>query len=617
MVLQRRLTTVLHDLASLVNDDFTVVDAAKVLLSVVPRVLDVDGAGISVVDGSGRMRFVQGTTGSVEELDRLQELQEAGPCIDTCRHGEPVDVPDVTAVDRWPLPYRERAAHAGLRAVTAFPLRARGRVWGALTLYRAGLGALGEEEMATGQALAHVAAGYLVLADDRDALRVAQLELSHRAMYDQLTDLPRRWVLVDHVTRALAGVQRHGGHVGLLFVDLDGLKYVNDTHGHPAGDELIRASADSLRRTVRPTDVVSRVGGDEFVVLLPELSRPQAAEQVADRALAAITEAARASRLTGKLCTASIGVVTTADATTSADTLISHADAAMYQAKRAGGGRYAVFDPTTYAAVTGRQQLRADLSAALSRDQLELHYQPIMGLADGTLHGVEALLRWRHPERGLLAAGEFIEALEGTDLIVDVGGWVLRTACAQLATWDAEVPDAAPGQVFVNLSPGELGHPELAERIRVALADSGIAGDRLVLEITETEALTHTQVAVATLTALRDTFGCRFAIDDYGTGHSSLARLVQLPADIIKVDRTFTSRLFTSDTIGPIVSSLMHLGDRIGRDIVIEGIEDDSAREALLALGCRYGQGYHLARPQPATELSGRLAAGFATRPRS
>jgi len=609
MVQHDRLTEVLHELAAIVNDDFTVDDAARVLLSAVPRVLDVDGAGISVVDQDGLMRFVQGTSGPVDELDRIQETLQAGPCQDSRHQGRTVAVDDIAASGPWPQAYLDQAREAGFQAVTTFPLQARDRVWGALDLYRVRAAALSDDEIATGQALAHVATGFLALAADREALREAQQELTRRAMYDALTGLPMRWVLVDHVDRALSALRRTAGHVGVLFIDLDGLKFVNDNHGHAAGDHLIRSSADALQRTVRPSDVVARVGGDEFVVLLPGLTDPGTAEEVAARVLDALATAARTAGTTLRGRGASVGVTTTDDPAASADTLISHADAAMYQAKRAGGGRHAVFDPETYAALTARQRLIEELAAALEEEQLELHYQPIVELPGGEVTGVEALLRWRHPDRGLLTAGEFLAVVEGTDLAGDIGAWVFRAACRQLAAWDETIPDASPRRLFVNVSAGELAHPGIDDRIRRALELGGVAGERLVIEVTETEAMTHAHTA-AVVDRVRRELGCGAAIDDFGTGHSSFSRLAQLPADIVKIDQSFTGRLFTTREVKPIVSALIHLGDQLDREVIVEGIEDAASCAALVALGCRYGQGYHLGRPQPPDELAETLTRG-------
>jgi EAL domain-containing protein (putative c-di-GMP-specific phosphodiesterase class I) len=304
-------------------------------------------------------------------------------------------------------------------------------------------------------------------------------------------------------------------------------------------------------------------------------------------------------------------VATTADPHLAPSTLISHADAAMYRAKRSGRGRVAVFDAAEqaaeHAAAGTRDQLARELASAVAHAQLELHYQPILDLRTGATRAVEALLRWRHPTRGLLTAAQFIEQAESSRLILDLSGWVVDTACRQLAAWDAALGERAPGSVCVNLSTLELGQPSLDRAVGDALDRWQIPPDRLTLEITETGLMDEPGAAAAVLQRLRDR-GCRIAIDDFGTGYSSLSRVVEVPADMIKVDRTFTSQLSSGGPASAVVSAVLHIADRLGRTVVVEGVEDDAAARTLLDLGVSYGQGFHLAVPQSGEDLTRSLS---------
>ncbi len=630
MVDQSALSAALDDFCATVNDEFSSEDVLRQLAAAAVRVLDVDGAGVMVVQGGDLLRFAFSTGllhAEVASAERCQDVLREGPCWDSYRSQRVVDSADLTAEGRWPA-YQRHAVRAGLRAVTALPLRARARGWGVLNLYRSSPRRLDPQELAAAQTLANLATSYLVVAADRDSARRAQNQLAQHAMHDSLTGLPVRSVFLEQLAHALARLDRHPAHVGVLFLDLDGLKYVNDTYGHAAGDRLIRTSAERVRAALRPSDVVARVGGDEFVVLLEDLDGPADAACIAQRVLA---ELAAPYRPDGQLVTpsASLGLAVTSDPERTPDALIAHADAAMYRAKRAGRGRYEVFDPAWYAAerarATARQDLSTALRTALREGQLELHYQPIIDLtgsgdvarpgsdpavptARGPVYGVEALARWRHPERGLLAAGEFIDLAERSGLMVELGGWVLRTACEQLASWDRLLGSHAPRRVFVNLSVPELVRPGLADHVATCLHDSGVAASRLVLEITESDLFRDPQAVTAAVDLLR-ALGCELAIDDFGTGYSSLSRLVQVPVSTLKIDKSFTHGLSDSPAIAGVVAAVVLLGHKLQCTVVVEGVEDAPTLDALRALGCTHAQGYHVALPQHPDQLGVLLAA--------
>ncbi|NHC46398.1 sensor domain-containing protein [Motilibacter aurantiacus] len=441
------------------------------------------------------------------------------------------------------------------------------------------------------------------------ALRDARDQLSARAHFDPLTGLLVRSVFLESVGDALGRIPSRSDHpVAVLFVDLDRLKSVNDTYGHGAGDQLIRCAAERLKASVRPNDAVGRLGGDEFVVLLGELKNKDEATVVAERILENLAAPAQLAPGLTVQPSASIGVAVTDDPEMSADTLLSHADTAMYRAKQSGRNRWELFDEAAYTAITARQQLEAELSVALAADQLELHYQPIIDLRTDAVHAVEALLRWQHPTRGLLPAGEFIDVAEDSRVLLEIGRRVISLACLQLAAWDQELGELAPKRMFLNVSVAELAHPGLDEHVRAALAAAGIAPERLVLEITETGVLEDTHVVGSAVEGLLS-LGCELAIDDFGTGYSSLSRLVQLPARILKIDRSFVRGLAADHESVAVVSAVLLLAHNLRKSVVAEGVEDPQALDALRELGCAYAQGFHLALPKPAAELTPIFAA--------
>jgi diguanylate cyclase (GGDEF)-like protein len=603
------LAGVLDDFAATVTGDFTVADILRQLGTGVARVLDVDGAGVMVPRSPGSMlRVASATPGVAEGIERLEESLQDGPCHTSYETGEIVTVADLRSDGRWPE-FERRAVGLGVHGVTSVPLRARGRLWGVLNLYRFTSAPLTEVELGAASTLANLATSYLVVAADRDTARHAQDELAHRATHDPLTDLPTRWMFFEHVTHALAGLARRPGHVGVLFIDLDGLKGVNDTYGHVAGDRLLTTVVARARAALRPTDILARLGGDEFVVLLEHLDAPGDATRVAQRILDELKVPYRPQGRTINT-SASIGIATTDDPAQTADALVSQADSAMYRAKDAGRGRFEVFDAETHAAERARtsaeERLIAELTAAVQEGQFELHYQPIVDLVTtrggAGVYAVEALARWRHPTRGLLPASAFIEAAIGGGLVGDLGAWVLAEACRQMTAWDASLGVRAPQRLFVNVSPQELADPRLPARVADTLTASGLPAHRLTLEITESGMDTHPDRTVATLEHLR-ALGVLLAIDDFGTGYSGLGRLLEIPAATIKVDQSFTRNLSDNRDAAAVVSAVLLLGHNLRRTVVVEGVENARTLETLQEAGCTHVQGYHLSRPQPPDAL--------------
>ncbi len=434
--------------------------------------------------------------------------------------------------------------------------------------------------------------------------RKAEQQLAHQTIHDVLTGLPNRTLLRDRVEHALERSKRDSSTVGILFIDLDSFKGVNERVGHPMGDRLLVQVAGRLGETLRSSDTKSRLGGqtlscwggDEFVVLCENLNSEQNAIRVAERIAAALAPPFVLEG-TELRVTASIGIAVTNAGQSTRDALIRDADTAMHHAKARGGDRYEFFDQEVATRVLERLDLERELGEAIGRDELCLFYQPIVSVADGGVVGVEALVRWEHSERGLLSPAEFIPLAEESELIVAVGTWVLEEACRQSARWQQAHPDWPVLRVSVNLSARQLTD-ELPEIVGGALRRAGVHPSRLWLELTETLLMETAQSATDLLVALREV-GVRIALDDFGTGYSSLSYLQRFPLDVLKLDRSFISRLGTEPNAFKIVAATIDMGRALGMSVIAEGIETAEQLQSLKELDCHLAQGYHFARPQP------------------
>ncbi len=430
----------------------------------------------------------------------------------------------------------------------------------------------------------------LIARDVTERKRLEQ-ELRQHAFYDSLTGLANRMLFWDRVTHALA---RRQGSAAVLFVDLDDFKNVNDSFGHPAGDRLLAEIADRLRACARPTDTCGRLGGDEFALLLEDVSAPGPAIQAAERILAALEAPIRLHGAEVSVG-ASIGIALQSSQTEETSEILRNADIAMYSVKARSKNGYGLFEPGMLETTQARLELTGELKRAIEEQQLSLHYQPIVELGSGIITGVEALVRWQHPERGLLSPGDFITLAEDTGLIVPLSRWVLAEACRQARRWQSAHPGDPPLGVGVNVSARHLQSEHLFSDVESALEESGLAPESLVLELTESVVADDGEAADK-LSQLRG-LGVRIALDDFGTGYSSLAYLQRLPADILKIDQSFVRALAEGAREQRLVSMILSLGESLGLSVIAEGIELAEERDQLYSLGCRKGQGFLFAHP--------------------
>jgi|HubBroStandDraft_6_1064221.scaffolds.fasta_scaffold21583_2 diguanylate cyclase (GGDEF)-like protein/PAS domain S-box-containing protein len=445
--------------------------------------------------------------------------------------------------------------------------------------------------------------GAVIVFHDVSMARAVVQEMTHLAQHDALTDLPNRMTLNDRLTQAISLARRNHHLLAVLFLDLDGFKNINDSLGHSIGDKLLQSVSARLLGCVRKSDTVSRQGGDEFVVLLPEVTH---AADAAVSAAKIITELKNAHSIGEHRLhvTVSVGVSTYPDHGETGETLIKNADTAMYHAKQCGRDNYQFFKPDMSLRAVERQSLEGQLRYALQRGELLLHYQPKVNLKTGAITGVEALLRWQHPERGLLLPGQFLTIAEETGMIVAIGQWVLREACRQTREWlDAGVL-AVP--VAVNISFLEFRSSQFLEHVQVALKDTCLEPRYLELELTESVLMQHAESTIHVLGRLKD-IGLRLAVDDFGTGYSSLSYLTRFPIDSLKLDQSFVHNIIAKSNDAIVISAVIGMAKSLKQRIVAEGVETIEQLAFLQAHGCDEGQGYYFSRPTAAPQFASLL----------
>lgn len=440
---------------------------------------------------------------------------------------------------------------------------------------------------------------YVGIFTDISKYKSHEEELNRIAHYDPLTGLPNRRLLADRLTQALLSCARNKRMMAVCFLDLDGFKAINDQHGHAAGDALLLGVTQNLRKEMRGDDTLARLGGDEFVLLLTDVDSLEACGQALDRILLAVGKPVRLEQRDVSV-TASIGVTLFPEDEADADTLLRHADQAMYVAKESGRNRYHLFDHDSDQRAQQHRQMLDVLRTALLWREFVLFYQPKVDLVSGQVVGAEALIRWHHPERGLLAPGVFLPHVNGSSLEQPLGQWVIEAAMDQAEQWHSQGLDL---RVSVNISAHHLLHPDFYLQLQEALGrHPGLPPGHFELEVLETAALDDMEQAVALMLRCK-ALGVHFSLDDFGTGYSSLSYLRRLPVDVLKIDQSFVRDMLTDEDGGGIVQAVVQLAGVFGREVIAEGVETMEHGAALLAVGCRLAQGYGVAKPMPAAEF--------------
>ena len=530
--------------------------------------------------------------------DILLTPDDAAPPAEQLLTGEPVIIPDWEreTVLRQP---KLVAEHLEVRSTVAVPIKGR-ELHGVLVAARNVTWYPDEDELRFFEAAAHVLAAALDRADAEHAGR-------HHALHDGLTGLPNRTLALDRIDQAVRRrTDEDTGVLAVLSVDLDRFKRVNDAFGVGAGDAVVRDVAERLARLVGPTDTVARLGGDAFVVVCDDLLAEEAAGAIAARIVEALREPFAVDGEALAL-TASVGVALARTGEEEAGALLRDADTAMDRAKARGRDRFELFEDTLRARAADRVQLERDLHQAIARGELFVAYQPIVAVSGRRIIGTEALVRWRHPDRGVVPPGDFIGLAEEVGLIADIGLWVLRRACADVAArYEGGHP---PLTCHVNLSPLQATDPGLPDRIAAILGETGLPAEALVLELTESSLMEAGDEPLRVMQAIRE-LGVRLVLDDFGTGYSSLARLRHFPVDGLKIDRSFVSDLEAGEPAGALlVSGIVELARALGLTVVAEGVETTVQLDRLERIGCRYAQGFLIARPGDLDALDRRLAA--------
>ena len=442
--------------------------------------------------------------------------------------------------------------------------------------------------------------GAVMVFHDVSATRALSGRMLHLAQHDALTDLPNRVLFSERLTEAIAAAHRYRRKLAVLFLDLDRFKHVNDSLGHLIADRVLQSVASRLHARVRATDTVARQGGDEFVILLSEVTHAQDAGVSAEKILQSVRTLHRIDQHDLHL-TASIGIATYPDDGTDAETLLRNADLAMYHAKEGGRNNYQFFTEDMNRRALERQSLDVDLRLALENREFELYYQPKVTLATGAITAVEALIRWHHPQRGLVSPAEFIPVAEACGVIVPIGQWVMREACRQTRAWkDAGLP---PVRIAINVSPRELREKHFVATVRAILKETGLEPGCLELELTETFLMQDATITATVLQALKH-LGVTLALDDFGTGYSSLTHLQRFPIDTLKIDRSFVRDVATDVGDANIVNAMIRMGASLDMRVVAEGVETRDQLVFLQEHGCPEAQGYHLGRPVVAGQLA-------------
>jgi diguanylate cyclase (GGDEF)-like protein len=599
MEIERRLSDVLSEFARTLVTDFPIQSILDHLVLRIVDVLPISAAGVTLIAPGSNPHFIAASDDAAMRFEQLQSELGEGPCLVAYEQGEAVVVPNLLEDDRFPN-FASRAVDEGLAAVFTFPLRHDSHQLGALDLYRTSAGPLNARAMTAAQTLADVAAAYLLNAQARTDLKDSSDRARESALHDALTGLPNRTLLVQRLVHAILRCRRSEKLVAILFADLDRFKAINDTYGHHVGDELLIAVGARLTELLRPGDTLARLAGDEFVILCEELDDTSQVESLATRIDDALSEAFVLSGIEVQI-SASVGIAFAGRGDDVPEQILQDADTAMYQAKRKGGARHGMVDVGEQRLADNRATLNRDLRGALARRELRTEYQPIVATADGRITGVEALLRWVHPIRGIVAPDTVIPLAEQSGLIIEIGRWVLMQACVDLHRWQRHA-EYRGLEICVNISAPQLMAPDFATTVAEVLTETRTDPKLVTLEMTESVFIQDGDRALIVLNDLKR-LGVKLALDDFGTGYSSLSYLKQFPVNIVKIDRAFIADLGTEPTSRLIVSAIVRLAHSLEMTVVAEGIESSHQYDEVVALDCDCYQGYFFARPASAEAI--------------
>ncbi|HVN76380.1 MAG TPA: EAL domain-containing protein [Thermoanaerobaculaceae bacterium] len=613
----RRLTKLLVDervltaaLTNRLREVSTLLEAAKAMnlvldlqqvlqtiLECAHELLETHDGSIMLVHGGSELRTVSvwGTSGAFGARVSFGD----GIAGRVAQTREPVLVTGVVNPERW------AAADGAVEPPTSsmsVPLIHRDALLGVLNVNATGGTIYTEHQLRALSLFGEQAAAAIANARLYEEQRLLASQNVYQALHDLLTNLPNRALFLDRVNHALSRRRRTGQLVALLFLDLDDFKLINDSLGHAAGDDVLISFADRLRGTVRSGDAMARFGGDEFAILVEDVSSPSDAFAAAERIMALFSEPFSVGDRRVWL-RASIGIALESLTASSAESLVRNADTAKNVAKSQGKGRIVVFDEAMHADALQRLDLEAELKRAVEEGQLDIHYQPIFALAQGHVIGVEALVRWRHAGRGLLPAGSFLPLAGQVGLILEIDRWVLRHACQTIQEIRREMPLPEGFLLTVNVSATHLQEPALVDEVADALRSTQLEPERLVLEITEGAILLDSEKTSAHLNKLK-ALGVKLALDDFGTGYSSLAHLRRLPVDMVKIDRVFIEGITSDKGANALVQAIVRLGRGLNIEVVAEGIEHRAQAEVLTQLHCPYGQGWYLSVDLPREGLT-------------
>jgi diguanylate cyclase (GGDEF)-like protein len=609
LVNEEKLSAVLSEFARTLITDFPIQGILEHLVKRIVEVLPVSSAGVTLISAGIAPRYIAASDESAMRFERLQTEIGQGPCIAAYETGRAVAVSDLRTDDRYPT-FAPAAVAAGLAAVFTFPLReGEGRL-GALDLYRDEPGELDQHDMDAAQTLADVAAAYLINAQSREAARVASDLYHHSALHDSLTRLPNRLLLQERLEHAVQRARRSHTNTAILFADLDHFKLVNDTYGHQTGDELLLAVAQRLSMLVRVGDTLARFSGDEFVFLCEDLQSAADVEVLAERICDAFATPFVLPRAELTV-SASVGIAFAGPAEAISGQLLAKADMAMYEVKRNGGAGREIVDLRDALVDNEDEGLENDLRRAIEHGELALVYQPIVRTGDGAVVGVEALLRWNHPDRGPITPQKIVAMAERSDFIDELGAWVLEQSCRDRYEWMRHHP-GAPFYLAVNVSARQLMSPRVYATVSHVLSTTEMDPRELVLELTEAIFIEDSTRTMRVLSDLKR-LGVRLALDDFGSGYSSLSYLARLSLDIVKIDRGFIANIGHDPTNRAIVLAIMNLAHILGLAVVAEGVENQSQCDELGATGCEYAQGFYYAAPVHASKVGALVGARLGT----